>query len=270
MSNVAQLINRIAEPEFFSAISDYLYDSVQCHSLVIMIYDQSHMPEVLFNGVKEKTPRTFEKVYLTGAYLLSPLFQAHKDKRIGCFRLKDISPDAFFSSEYYKCYYEPSGLTDQLFYLHPLIQDKNKNQTLVVSLGLINKAYSTSEFQCFAQQVDVIKAAINKHLQLVDLALPESFNTCLQNTYQQFGVSVLTAREQKVIHALLQGHSSKSCARMLNISVETERSYRKSAYSKLEVSSQGELFNLFFQCLKLADKVGEKDPLVLVLPHICG
>ena len=247
-------------------VHDHLVKEVEFHSLVIMLYDQSYMPSVLFNAVKEKRPHAFEDIYLTGAYLLSPLFQAHKDKKSGCFRLADLTPDAFLTSEYFKRYYQPSGLTDQLFYLFP----QHEDQTLVVSLGLINKRYSDSEFKGFCQNAQILKASIDKHLQLVDLALPKSLDTCLQNTYLQFGTWVLTVREQKVIHALLQGHSSKSCAKLLNISVETERSYRKSAYSKLDVTSQGELFHLFFQCLKLADEVGDKDPLSLIVPHICG
>ena len=48
---------------------------------------------------------------------------------------------------------------------------------------------------------------------------------------------------------MLHGHSTKSIASRLGISVETVKLHRKHAYAKLEVSSQAELFYLFLDSL---------------------
>ena len=59
----------------------------------------------------------------------------------------------------------------------------------------------------------------------------------------------LTEREREIAHLLLRGHSVKSSARVLEISPETVRMHRKNLYTKLEISSQAELFALFIDWL---------------------
>ncbi|MCY1450129.1 Bacterial regulatory protein, luxR family [compost metagenome] len=64
-----------------------------------------------------------------------------------------------------------------------------------------------------------------------------------------FGADLLTEREREIAHLLLRGHSVKSSARVLDISPETVRMHRKHLYTKLEISSQAELFSLFIDWL---------------------
>ncbi|MNN87274.1 Transcriptional regulatory protein UhpA [compost metagenome] len=64
-----------------------------------------------------------------------------------------------------------------------------------------------------------------------------------------FGGDRLTEREREIAHLLLRGHSVKSSAKVLEISPETVRMHRKNLYTKLEISSQAELFALFIDWL---------------------
>ena len=57
----------------------------------------------------------------------------------------------------------------------------------------------------------------------------------------------LTQRELDVVSFILRGHSSKSIARRLDLSVETIKVHRKNTYRKLGISSQSALFALFLQ-----------------------
>ena len=77
-----------------------------------------------------------------------------------------------------------------------------------------------------------------------------------------FGSSLLTERETQVINLVLHGHSTKSVAERLGISVETVKLHRKHAYAKLEVSSQAELFYLFLDSLMSARDYQGGDTLV--------
>ncbi|MCY1250836.1 Bacterial regulatory protein, luxR family [compost metagenome] len=56
----------------------------------------------------------------------------------------------------------------------------------------------------------------------------------------------VSVREAEVIRLMLKGHSTKSIARHLGNSPETVKVHRKRIYSKLKISSQGELFSLLF------------------------
>ncbi len=64
------------------------------------------------------------------------------------------------------------------------------------------------------------------------------------------------------INLVLHGHSTKTVAEKLSISMETVKLHRKHAYAKLEVSSQAELFYLFLDSLMSAQDYDGGDTLV--------
>ncbi len=64
---------------------------------------------------------------------------------------------------------------------------------------------------------------------------------------------------------MLRGHSSKSAARRLDISPDTERVHRRNIYDKLGVSSQAELCSLFFEALSETPDAAQADPLARLL-----
>jgi DNA-binding CsgD family transcriptional regulator len=65
-----------------------------------------------------------------------------------------------------------------------------------------------------------------------------------------------------VINLVLHGHSTRTIADRLSISVETVKLHRKHAYAKLEVSSQAELFYLFLDSLMSASHYAGGDTLI--------
>ena len=87
----------------------------------------------------------------------------------------------------------------------------------------------------------------------------------LQSALEAFGSSLLTDREAQVINLVLRGHSTKTVADRLCISVETVKLHRKHAYAKLEIGSQAELFYLFIDSLMSAEDYVGGDTLVAYL-----
>jgi DNA-binding CsgD family transcriptional regulator len=74
-------------------------------------------------------------------------------------------------------------------------------------------------------------------------------NAHLQQVLEKFGSSLLTPREREVVRLILKGYPSKSVARTLSISTQTEQVHRKNIYHKLGISSHSELFTLFFDAI---------------------
>lgn len=263
---IAPLINEVAEPEFWPKLSDWLKSQCPCDSMVVMWFQQDNPPVVLRNQIKEKLQNSFESVYLKGAYLLSPLFAGHQRGLDGVFLFSELAPEGFFGSEYYRSYYCFSGLKEQVVIFIP-VADRN---TLVISMGVLTAQPLATQQQLLQTLFPLVKALCRKHWQFAEQDTTP-LNDKLMRAMNHFGCSVLTPQEACVVKALMQGHSSKSAARAMDISVETERSYRKSAYAKLGVNSQGALFSLFFQCLGVADKIVDQDPLTFIeTPHIFG
>jgi len=84
----------------------------------------------------------------------------------------------------------------------------------------------------------------------------------LSRAFENFGRSMLTDRECEVSHLILHGHSTKSMAARLDISIETIKVHRRNLYGKLDISSQPELFALFLNSLSLVGEDAESDPLI--------
>jgi DNA-binding CsgD family transcriptional regulator len=84
----------------------------------------------------------------------------------------------------------------------------------------------------------------------------------LEAALEDFGASVLTARERQNINLLLRGYSTHSVASELGISQDTVKLHRKNAYAKLGVSSQAELFHMFIDSLRSMTTYVAGDPLV--------
>jgi len=83
----------------------------------------------------------------------------------------------------------------------------------------------------------------------------------IETALDHFGDSVLTCREGEIIRSMLKGHSIKSLARQLDISIDTVKHHRKNIYTKLAISSQSELFDLFLTAIKTYNPAKSSDPL---------
>ena len=72
----------------------------------------------------------------------------------------------------------------------------------------------------------------------------------LARALQRFGQSRLSNREREIVTYVLQGHSTESIARHLDISPGTVKIHRKNIYRKLEISTQAQLFATFLSSLQ--------------------
>ena len=91
----------------------------------------------------------------------------------------------------------------------------------------------------------------------------------VQQVLSLFGSSVLTPREREVVRLILRGYPSKSVARGLNISTQTEQVHRKNIYQKLKISSHSELFTLFFDAITVTP-LADTDPLLALTAGSTG
>jgi len=201
--------------------------------------------------------------YVGGAYLLDPFYRATLEQApSGFYRLKDIAPDNFYDSEYFRQYYQFSNLTDEVGYLLA----REGGAYLHLSLARI-EPYTSDELKLLEWMTPWLLVMVERQWQN-SLSRPElsslevTMHGQLSKAFENFGRSVLTDRECEVAHLILHGHSTKSMASKLDISVETIKVHRRNLYSKLDISSQPELFSLFLSSLSLVEAMSESDPLV--------
>ena len=201
-------------------------------------------------------------LYLEGAYLLDPFYrEGISNPTGGVYRLADLSPQAFESSDYFHNLIKPSGIIDELCVLVPA-----QGALLIISL------ISLAEQQPITASEQALLTALEPTIQLLLKRWwhdqnPEfqqhaqSLRQQLETALEHFGCSILTERERDILGEMLNGHSIKSLARQLKISTETVKHHRKSIYYKLQISSQSELVELFVQAIKVYDPSRSLDPL---------
>ncbi len=85
----------------------------------------------------------------------------------------------------------------------------------------------------------------------------------LDHAFKSFGRDYLSKRECEIVHLILKGYSSKAIAGLLDISPETVKVHRKRFHTKLDISSQAELFSLFLEAIALVPLDSDVDPLTL-------
>jgi DNA-binding CsgD family transcriptional regulator len=71
----------------------------------------------------------------------------------------------------------------------------------------------------------------------------------IERAFRSIGEGILTPREREVVELTLRGHSAEAIGQLLEISSGTVRIHRRNIYSKLRISSQGELFSEFIAAM---------------------
>lgn len=218
----------------------------------LIAFHQNAPPEVVHHSMSPLVARHYLDRYLAGPYLLDPLFQlAIGSKRPTVCRFRDATPDRFRSSEYYRQYYERTHLRDEMDFL----LNVDTASTLVLVVGQRQKMFSRADLERLRLIEKLVYAAMQNiwqhwssasHVRRADENLHRRLTRCFEN----FGDTVLTDRERQITQLLLRGHSAKSVARELRIAPGTVMVHKRNLFSKLEVTSQNELFSLLIKELE--------------------
>jgi DNA-binding CsgD family transcriptional regulator len=219
---------------------------------VVFAYYQSERPLCLFHTFSPSKRVVFVDDYLKGPYLLDPFFKAcERQVDTGLYRLRDIAPDRFYQSEYYRSYYIQTGLSEEICYTFYL----SKGVAVVISLMRSGESsrFSARQFALLESVAPIIVSLAQRHWHDVpdrfDLKTPagevHEERSLIENTVAVLFRRRITPRETQVVAQVLQGHSSESIAKNLGISVGTVRIHRRNIYAKLQISSQQELFAIF-------------------------
>lgn len=205
--------------------------------------------------------------YLDSPYMLDPVYDNFlKGTLPECGLLEDFSPDNFFESDYFLKYWSTLSVVSEFSFnavydgdtvIHvPLSRVKGSEPFNEHELAIL-EAIATPVNATMLRFWDACRA---NYLNIA--ASADSFHKRLRYVLDNFGSSILTAREQEIVRLTMRGYSDKLAARELEISPGTVRNHKKNIFSKLQVSSQGQVFGLFLDVLQLpvGDDVGA-DPI---------
>lgn len=205
--------------------------------LTIYAYPRASRPVVLFDTLPAPARAQVIEAYLAGPYTLDP-FVAHlaTGRGAGPVWLRDLVPEDFAASEYFRRHYAMTGIADEAGFV---FSAGGIPTCLTVCRTGAGNSFSAHEVAVLGAALPLLRAAAERHWReapdaAAGLPLPE-------RAFER-AFSALTPRERQVVKLVLQGHSAAGIARTLVISEETARMHRKNIYRKMNLCSQAELF----------------------------
>jgi len=244
-ADIAEIIDSIEAPEFPQNISKLLKNIVEFDYTVIFGYVGTYRPLALFNDFPDNRRRLHVDEYLEGPYLLDPYFLATTGTvGPGLWRMSEIAPDRFYQGEYFRNYYAQTGLAEEVGYLI----DVHENLSIVVSLMRRTRRFSKAEIKALRAVWPIIDVACRRNWHATaknDESHIPALEKNVERAFLSIGEGILTPREREVVEHTLRGNSADAIGKMLGIASGTVRIHRKNIYSKLRISSQGELFSEF-------------------------
>ena len=262
---LTRTIERLGTAAFASTLLAFMRSIVDFDSSVLLAYPDDATLMVLHDDLAEGDRAGFDGPYRQGLYMLSPLYlQSHAGKR-GCFHISQIAPAGFTDSEFYQLYASRNDSIDQAAYL----MESNQGTPIALSIERTRamKPFSASDRKKLVALAPMVAALVTQQpwgeTGTQQASMQPDMHRHLQRVLENFGGSVLTPRERQVVRLILRGYPSKSVARELDISTQTEQVHRKNIYHKLAISSHSELFSLFFDSIALPIADGD-DPLQML------
>ena len=250
--HLAELIPAVGSADFAEKLVAMLRELVPADDATVVAYPGTDLPVIEYFEIPDESGKSSLDVFVKGAFLLDPFYlAATRDKRFGGFR----------DSEYYKVWYRDSNFQDECGFLIPIGEDGFVN----IALGKTapRTSFTKRERKVLEDIYPTVVTLCQQHwAQATGKSEGVNLRAQMHSALEAFGSSLLTERETQVINLVLHGHSTKTVAEKLSISMETVKLHRKHAYAKLEVSSQAELFYLFLDSLMSAQDYEGGDTLV--------
>ncbi len=262
---IARVIAAEDTAQFPDSLVQTLSHVVPFDHSVWFIYRGQECPICPYDTFTPKQRIVFVTDYLAGPYLLDPFYHVYAERmEPGLYRMREIAPDRFYHSEYYRSYYRRTGLAEEIGFLVSLPHE----MMLVISLMRAGTSTPFSERDMNKlRRIEPIVHALSAryclgldHLgsRAVEARMArQSLNPNVASALESFGDGILTQREREVVRMVLRGHSSNSIGRYFQIATGTVKIHRKNIYAKLGTSSQSELFSHFISHLSGIVESGE-------------
>ena len=248
-SAVAAAVDTVGTNDFPRRIEAALRTIVDFDILMVFGYFGADKPVCCYHNIDEHRAGTVIDAYVSGPYLLDPFYSAAMDRKTsGVRRLKDMAPDHFYSSEYFKQHYIRTGIRDEVG-----IVCRPANWTgLVVSFTrpIAAPTFGRRDLASIRDAEPLLRILGERHWVREERAENASSNQSpINDTLNRMTDGILTPREIEITSLILRGHSNASISEKLGIATGTVKIHRKHIHQKLNISSQSELFSMFIQKL---------------------
>jgi DNA-binding CsgD family transcriptional regulator len=281
---IGAVIEALDSTQFWTRLTRALERYVAFDNWVALRFAPTEAPLVCAESpMPDGTVDLMFQDYLAALYQLDPFYiGACERPGSGFVTLADVAPDNFTMTSYYQRYFRKNIVGDEVQFNYMI----DARHTLAFSLGATHR-YSERDLAVLALCAPWVIALMRQRVpherfagagavsiteaskangmdetseanQAAVLSAPGSpgqknesdaptHAARFAKVAQVSGRTPLTAREVEVAMQTLSGFSTRAIAEKLSISFETVRAHKKHIYTKLNISSQSELFALFYE-----------------------
>lgn len=249
-SALAQAIENLDSPSFESRLVEAVKDAAGADSAILFIYRIGSKPEAAVADCPPQYRNHLIEDYANGPFMLDPFYIAScSGMAPGLYSLRELAPNRFRQSEYYRSYYVTSGIAEESCFILPAVDEWRG----VISLSRMQprRGFSDLEKERLLDIAPVINAlaqrAWQRHPKHATSPVAQPVPKNFEARFLDFKGDVLSRREREVAAMILRGYSSAAIGVELGIAEATVKANRRSIYAKLGISSQAELFALFIR-----------------------
>ncbi len=248
-ADLATLIRFLGEDQFERALYSWTLDIAKVSVLfAIELYDSGSGRVLVTEGRDvdlTQRARLISRDYAETDYAEDEVFAEHNHGLPGEIDLVVQAGADRHGSFRYK-YFDDMGTLQEIS-----VFGRETGSTLYVGFSSAESGFNEIEIARLKTVSPLIINLVRKHAAIVDArglgihALRERRLDTLHRVLLQHE-SALTCREAEVCAAIVIGYRAEAVADRLGISPNTVATHRKRAYAKLNISSQTELFGIFF------------------------
>jgi len=266
---LARAIDHVDDPGCPGHLVDAIAALVDFDMALCVVHKRRAQPTLLHDTFKDETARRGLSNYIDSTYVLNPVYAAHCNGLTeGVYRIGELAPDAYFSSEHYRAFKVKRLPSEEIGYVTENWPAGMEELVLAIDLpedrlGEISLSRAASQggftdgaINALRDQIAVIGAVFRQFWRrscAQDQDQVPGPLSSIDDMLDRFGEARLSPREREVAQLILKGHSGISIGARLGISETTVKSHRQNLYAKLGIASQFELFSQFLQSLSPVD-----------------
>ena len=162
VSALAALTQTIGGPGWFDAVLNLLGTVCDIDSGGVMMYHRHQRPRRILHRFNPQERSLPEDAYISGPYVLCPNYQMFiRGCTSGVYWLRDIAPDDFYDSEFYRVFYSQIGLSDSIDLLWRINDDTALN--IFIERSIRSAKFQAMDMLAVESLLPMILAAAAKH-----------------------------------------------------------------------------------------------------------
>ena len=260
IGSIAGVVRSVGNPEFEASLMAFLSEVVPVDHCAVFTYSEKGEAGHLFTHSKmpDHEAEELARDYVDKFHTQDPNFAKMKEmEKSEYYRFERQDMTSNYDPAYSNHFFDRSGLIDKASAIAQLEEGKVYCNFYRMSDSDI---YSDKDWKALQSLMPLATSLIATHFALASARGTIFMDNGSENIVRKSMVhniiskdvpvfQSLTKREREVCERILQGYTTTGIGLDLDIAPTSVATYRKRAYSKLDISSQNELFSL---CLKVA------------------